>query len=1185
MKKNEFTGKALGLLTIFVSLLTVGQLNGQNFGVMNAPVPPSPTASSILKSVEVPVNHYTGLPDIVVPLFHLKGKDLSLPINLTYNANGFKVDEIPGWVGYGWELSCSGTVARTIMDAPDNIGHGYASDDMDTYYNGLGDPITNDCDGVTAIGSAQFAKYTLLFGSAPNSNNFFDTEPDIYSFRIPDGPGGRFVVDRNNTIRLMPKSSLKISMSLGSNLDDLNFQIHSGEGTLYTFQTFDRIQSTTWSTNYLMNGVGRWGSIYPKNAWYLDGIHSAKSRESILFSYVAETTVYKSPLMQSKGFLVHPTYPDDEVGINYDNTDYSSYSNIIVTGQRLSSISLNGYSVQFIAENQSRLDLEGGHRLKQIVVTYQGDTIKNFKFYHSYFYESSAEGYLRLDSLVEIGRNGSHMPAHKFSYNSHSSQPHKSSFAKDHWGYFNGAYNTTLLPTYFVPKVSYHPSLTYSVDYRGANRDPNAEFSQFGMLNSITYPTGGSSNFEYEANSYSRFGLEYEKIKRLGTVLINGSSSGNTIGPNGRFINFVDFTLPDTTYVFVDALEICEDTSGQGGIFADCGIIILGLNTLYSQALLVDKTFFKIPPGNFRLQAELGTNRVSDVIGATIRWYDKGNQLHTKQGPGLRIKSIKFYDPVKQDTVLSKHYEYKLENGISSGLLHDLLRYDYDYRATNNGQTNEAVIQPGFPGIPSCENNLPYILRVLESKSLNSFTQQGTMVGYDRVIEKLVKRDSNGSVSNNGYSVFEFYNEFTVNDMERAINPSAGSPNALINSETGLSGKPLRNQIFDTSNRLVFKTENTYHLTSTTKVVGFQVQPTYKENCGYCLFSFGVYQHNSLGVELASSISTTYHYGSSGFTSLQTQTTNVWEFRTTPGRDSYLILKDIQTTNSDGSTETTHYRYPFDFSGQPSATQSLLNSLTNSNRLIPILKLNSNSRVGVTNGILLDYELDMNGGLFPARVKSQYEILTSSSIGLSMALAISDLKNPPPLYKKRLAYKYDAAGNILSIQKETGENSVFLWSDEPDSKLIAEVSGVHENEVYFENFETSGTMDTSARTGLKSRLSNFMFSPPGNLQWGPSSMLSYWYWDGSSWNYKEVPFLGNPVNIQDGFKIDDLKVSPQGALMTTYTYRSGIGASSATDANNRTMYYEYDDFNRLRYVKDDKRNIIKEYFYNVTNQQ
>ena len=64
-------------------------------------------------------------------------------------------------------------------------------------------------------------------------------------------------------------------------------------------------------------------------------------------------------------------------------------------------------------------------------------------------------------------------------------------------------------------------------------------------------------------------------------------------------------------------------------------------------------------------------------------------------------------------------------------------------------------------------------------------------------------------------------------------------------------------------------------------------------------------------------------------------------------------------------------------------------------------------------------------------------------------------------------------------------------------------------------------------------------------------------------------------------KIDDIRLYPENAIMLTYTYDPLVGKTSETDVNNMTIYYEYDEFNRIRYIKDHRGNVIKRYTYNI----
>src|SRR5690606_34586930 len=84
-------------------------------------IPPSPTVASLMHFEEMPVDHYTGQPDISIPIFSKQLRpDLTLPIALKYSSLGIRVSERSGWTGTGWSLEAGGTISRTVRGIPDD---------------------------------------------------------------------------------------------------------------------------------------------------------------------------------------------------------------------------------------------------------------------------------------------------------------------------------------------------------------------------------------------------------------------------------------------------------------------------------------------------------------------------------------------------------------------------------------------------------------------------------------------------------------------------------------------------------------------------------------------------------------------------------------------------------------------------------------------------------------------------------------------------------------------------------------------------------------------------------------------------------------------------------------------------------------------------------------------------------
>ncbi len=62
-----------------------------------------------------------------------------------------------------------------------------------------------------------------------------------------------------------------------------------------------------------------------------------------------------------------------------------------------------------------------------------------------------------------------------------------------------------------------------------------------------------------------------------------------------------------------------------------------------------------------------------------------------------------------------------------------------------------------------------------------------------------------------------------------------------------------------------------------------------------------------------------------------------------------------------------------------------------------------------------------------------------------------------------------------------------------------------------------------------------------------------------------------------------LRISLPNTMISTYTYDPLIGVTSMTDPKGYTIYYEYDDLNRLEFVKDADGNLLSENKYNYKN--
>jgi hypothetical protein len=72
----------------------------------------------------------------------------------------------------------------------------------------------------------------------------------------------------------------------------------------------------------------------------------------------------------------------------------------------------------------------------------------------------------------------------------------------------------------------------------------------------------------------------------------------------------------------------------------------------------------------------------------------------------------------------------------------------------------------------------------------------------------------------------------------------------------------------------------------------------------------------------------------------------------------------------------------------------------------------------------------------------------------------------------------------------------------------------------------------------------------------------------------KVIVSGDPTRGSWGSRIDELRIYPANATMTTTTYEPLLGPSSQCDERNNILYYEYDVMGRQKDTRDINRNIL-----------
>jgi YD repeat-containing protein len=205
---------------------------------------------------------------------------------------------------------------------------------------------------------------------------------------------------------------------------------------------------------------------------------------------------------------------------------------------------------------------------------------------------------------------------------------------------------------------------------------------------------------------------------------------------------------------------------------------------------------------------------------------------------------------------------------------------------------------------------------------------------------------------------------------------------------------------------------------------------------------------------------------------------------------------------------------------------------------------------------------------------------------------------------------YDEFNNITEQAKTNDVKNAFIW-DYKKYYPVADVKNAEAAAIAYTSFEADGAGNwnipganraANGVTGVQCyQLNNGAITKSGLASSG-TYVVSYWSKNGAcsvtgtvgstmqgktvtvngiNWTYYEHQVTGvNEVTVSGTADIDELRLYPGNAQMTTYTYEPLVGMTSQCDARNTITYYEYDALGRLNLVRDQDGNIIKTFKYN-----
>lgn len=475
---------------------------------------------------EVSVNNFTGTAIVQIPLIDIGINGLIHPVMLRYVAESVKVKQEPGEIGIGWSLEAGGSIERIVNGFPDelkpigsNPNSGWT--EQNNYRIPFDFQISDDNNEATCADEA--INYNNILNVYPYVR---DTEPDKLIVNAP-GLNCTIIIDNNNNFKVIPAQDIKIQ-GVPTSFDPY-FIITNAAGVKYVFRTTTRVTKTVYReyVNYdLFNKEYtqfKTPVTYAKT-WHLDEIYAPDGKTSMIFNYLstAPTTVVSESIVDS--IAVNRTV---ESGSTYKLTSIRGSNNMSIdikrTLNRITEFSIvdgNGAFSTIILN-----ELRGTDRqiLESITEVSGGCTEKLYSFkYNGY---TLGDPYGTLPSWLDVTRF-------------------------DAWGNLHNS--PTKLPLFVYPGMAglkdiYRPYRipNYQGEVYSLGGDAtlvDEEALKVGVMSKILYPTGGSSIFEYETNSFWDEDGNAE-IKGAG-VRIRKISHFDGISPEKSIINEYFYNVP-----------------------------------------------------------------------------------------------------------------------------------------------------------------------------------------------------------------------------------------------------------------------------------------------------------------------------------------------------------------------------------------------------------------------------------------------------------------------------------------------------------------------------------------------------------------------------------------------------------------------------------------------------------------
>ncbi len=1097
---------------------------------------PSPTVAGLMKFEEVPVDNYTGIPDISIPLYSIKSQGkTTINLSLNYHPYSVALSEVASYSGLGWSLFAGGTISRTVKGKPDeyfdnnnNVPSGIYQDvSMGTfgnhYYESLG----------VFQGNLQLLPVFKKMLWETFFKGRYDMEHDLYQFNFM-GRSGRFIIRKNTlndfeVVQLGNDNALKIQFhkTFNSNTHTytfLGFTITDEDGYKYFFDQVENTSQATVTQNEYYGGVNNISGSQMEftSAFHLSKIQDHAGVSLVEFVYNGIQEPIKeifSDVSTERNYT--DMIPLDLIDTHGGSCDYQLYryephvsstrSVRSVNTKKLKQIKIIGKANIDIVQEQGRQDYnlqfpENSYRLKNIIVyDWNNNPVKKYSFDHTYSEINSIYGKRMMLSAVH---EENFQDSQKLSYHlSYGAKPNEPSLilGKDNWGFLNAK-------PYFLGNGTFREAT------------PNSITTD--VLQKMTLPTGGAIVYDFGSNTYSHIGSTeitdyYENFENWNYSQQSMSfTSAGGLTPAQYFDVFSVEDFKAKFYVNATA----GNSTGVFNIYRE----VNGVNSHFTsfncnELLNCESQELSFPPGSYSIRYQWLNIDQTSSVNVIIDYRTKKIQNLQKYiyGGGLRINNIGWFE---DSTVSQEYFKNVLFQYGHVPLRSKNISYQFgDDESKSSGSlvygkpvfTYNKLIQADETCSGSPRNFIPYIT-VSSYNNLKSLRTKGADVGYKNVSIK---------ESGKGKSAFTYTSPI---DFPADANAYTVAPPFVASRDLDYKrGLVTIEKHYREDGKLLSETDYNYEIIEDEIMTGIQAVR-------------GVTQ----------SISNARHYtfedwqNTINYCNSQPDWLWIAACRNLDKEDTYKYVSYFQLWDSFGwikkITKTT--KEYFDFDTFVETTQETSNN--SFNKMIESQKIfmkpdQTKFKQSIfsyhnfgTNAIRDVYKIENfdETGLLNSKT-AHYNSAWSGVMRKELNTVLTSKNNQPDLTIIRYN-RYDTYGHPLEVQQENGIKISYIYG--------------------YNQTEPVAKIDNMAYASIPQYLITAIHSAANE-----TAMTT---------------------------ALDNLRNTLSNSMVTTYTYKPLVGVTSITDPKGDKITYEYDSFGRLNAVRDKDNNLLSENEYKYRTQ-